>query len=252
MSVWQRPSTRLSMVGRKPCASHVSFDRGCENVAVPGVDSFGVERVKHIDGRVRRVPGRDDKDLRLQCANIPVAIGIEAALMVSGGDTDRASRFGGGRFGVAPRIAAVVGVVGEIAAGVVAEFSIAETNGAGAGILRGVVGRLESCYFWEELSCLLALAGPDLAVGNQVAYLKAGIVGRFVLQGELVFGSGAKTLDSFASLDLRLKERAIVLLEIDISKHWIGVVRPGAVNEPLDRDDGGHVGNACKTVSAVG
>jgi hypothetical protein len=44
----------------------------------------------------------------------------------------------------APRIASVVGVVGEIAAGVVAELSIAETNGAGAGILRGVVGRLWS------------------------------------------------------------------------------------------------------------
>ena len=93
---------------------------------------------------MRGVPGRDDKDLRLQCANVPIAIGIEVAVVVSDGDTDRAAHFGGGRFGVAPRVAAVVGVVGEIAAGVVAELSIAETNGAGAGILRGVVGRLES------------------------------------------------------------------------------------------------------------
>ena len=72
------------------------------------------------------------------------AIGIEVAMVVSDGDTDRAAYLGGRRLGVAPRIAAVVGVVGEIAAGVVAELSIAETNGAGARILRGVLGRLES------------------------------------------------------------------------------------------------------------
>jgi hypothetical protein len=80
---------------------------------------------------------------------------------------------------------------------------------------------------------------------------KAGVVSRFALQGELVFGAGAKTLDSFASLDLRLKERAIILLEIDISRYWIGVVRPCAINEPLDRDDGGHVGHAGQSIAAV-
>src|SRR5579864_8795518 len=145
---------RLEVVGLLIGNAILLLDRGCENVAVPGVDGFGVERVQHIDGRMRGVPGRDDKDLRLQCANIPVAIGVEVAMVVRDGDAHRAAYFGGGRFGVAPRIAAVVGVVGEIAASVVAELSIAETNGAGAGILRGVVGRLESRYFREELSCL--------------------------------------------------------------------------------------------------
>ena len=135
---------RLEVVGLLIGDAILLLDRGCENVAVPGVDGFGVERVQHIDGRVRGVPGWDDKDLWLQCANIPVAIGIEVAMVVSDGYTNRAADFGGRRFRVAPRIAAVVGVVGKIAAGVVAELSIAETNGSGAGILRGVVGRLES------------------------------------------------------------------------------------------------------------
>jgi hypothetical protein len=49
-------------------------------------------------------------------------------MVVSDGDTDRAAYFGGGRLGVAPRIAAVVGVVGEVAAGVVAELSIPVSN----------------------------------------------------------------------------------------------------------------------------
>ena len=119
---------RLEVVGLLIGDTILLLDRGCENVAVPGVDGFGVERVQHIDGRVRGVPGRDDKDLRLQCANIPVAIGIEVAMVVSDGDTDRAAYFGGGRLGVAPRIAAVVGVVGEVAAGVVAELSIPVSN----------------------------------------------------------------------------------------------------------------------------
>ena len=123
---------RFELVGLLIGDTILLLDQGCENVAVPGVDGFGVERVQHIDGRVLGVPGWDDKDLRLQCANIPVAIGIEVAMVVSDGYTNRAAHFGGGRFGVAPRIAAVVGVVGEIAAGVVAELS------------SGVVGRLES------------------------------------------------------------------------------------------------------------
>jgi hypothetical protein len=134
---------RLEVLGLLIGDAILLLDRGCENVAVPGVDGFGVERVQHIDGWVRGVPSRDDKDLRLECANTSIAIGIEVAMVVSDGDTDRAAYFGGGRFGVAPRVAAVVGVIGEIAAGVVAELSVAETNGAGAGILRGVVGRLE-------------------------------------------------------------------------------------------------------------
>jgi hypothetical protein len=64
--------------------------------------------------------------------------------MVSDGDTDRTSYFGSGGFGVAPSIATVVGVIGKITAGVVAELSVAKTNCAGTGILRGVVGRFES------------------------------------------------------------------------------------------------------------
>ena len=115
---------------------------------------------------------------------------------------------------------------------------MAEEQGFSAGYSAGPRVNTSGKSF---LVCSL-LPVQDLAVGNQVAYLKAGVVGRFVLQGELVFGAAAKTLDSFASLDLRMKERAIVLLEIDISRYGIGVVRPCAINEPLDRDDGGHVG----------
>ena len=134
----------LEVVGLFVGDAILRLDPGRENVAVPGVDGFGVERVQHIDSGMRGVPGRNDEDLRLQRANVAVAIGIEVAVVVGDGDTDRAADLGGGRFRVAPRIAAVVGVVGEIAAGVVAELSIAETNGAGAGILRRLVGGLES------------------------------------------------------------------------------------------------------------
>src|SRR5579863_7078709 len=91
---------RLEVVGLLIGNAILLLDRGCEDVAVPGVDGFGVERVQHIDGRVRGVPGRDDEDLRLECANVSVAIGIEVAVMVSDGDTDRAAYFSGGRFGV--------------------------------------------------------------------------------------------------------------------------------------------------------
>ena len=91
-------SARLEVVGFLVGNAILLFDRGCENVSAPGVDGFGVERVKYIDGRVRGVPGRDHKDLRLQCANIPVAVSIEVAMVVRDSDTDGAANFGGGRF----------------------------------------------------------------------------------------------------------------------------------------------------------
>lgn len=99
---------RLEVVGLLIGDAILLLDEGCENVAVPGVDGFGVERVQHIDGRVRGVAGWDHKDLRLQRANIPVAIGIEVAMVVSDGYTNRAAHFGGGRFGVAPRLETAV------------------------------------------------------------------------------------------------------------------------------------------------
>jgi len=84
------------------------------------------------------------KNLRLECPNVSVAIGVEVTVVVGDGDADRAAYFGSRRFGVAPGITPVVGVVREVAARVVTELSIAETNGTRAGVLRRVVGRLES------------------------------------------------------------------------------------------------------------
>jgi len=56
---------RLEVVGLFIGDAILLLDQSCENVAVPGVDGFGVEGVQHIDGRVRGVPGRDHEDLRL-------------------------------------------------------------------------------------------------------------------------------------------------------------------------------------------
>ena len=70
--------------------------------------------------------------------------------------------------------------------------------------------------------------------------------------GELVFGPGAKTLDSFACVALRLEKRAVVLLEIAVGRRWVGVVGPCAIDEPGDRDDGGYIGDTGEPICAVG
>jgi hypothetical protein len=63
--------------------------------------------------------------------------------MVGDGYGDGTADLGDGGFDVAPGVAAVVGIAGEIASGVIAEASVAEADGGGAAVLGGIVFGLE-------------------------------------------------------------------------------------------------------------
>jgi len=65
------PGARFEVVGLFVGDAILLLDHGCEDVAVPGIDGFGEERVQHIDRWVCGIPCRDEKP----AAGVPERIG---------------------------------------------------------------------------------------------------------------------------------------------------------------------------------
>ena len=108
-----------------------------------------------------------------------------------------------------------------------------------AHVLGGILGWLEVGDAGMVGAGVFADAGPDLAVGGDVADLEVGVFGGVAAEDDLVLAAGLQALDLHAVVLALLFEKGAVVGDGGvIERGRVIIVRPTAVEHELDRDEG--------------